>query len=165
MYPAHFIRLLTILPTIQALVSPSSRWGFILRLSTLLTPAILLIQLFSHNCSLRWCSSDRTNVSKPQILAGTTQESRTFLFSFLEIFLSTITPSTFLHAFAPDCILRRTATPTRPFAVLFNNSSSFLPVLPSLNTASHWSTVDLSTENGHGNGNRYGYHRGTKRVQ
>ena len=48
MCPAHFIRLLTILPTMQALVPTSSRRSFILRLSTLHTPAILLIQLFSH---------------------------------------------------------------------------------------------------------------------
>ena len=53
MCPVHFIRLLTILPTIQALVPTSSRRSFVLRLSTLLTPAILLIQLFSHTCSLR----------------------------------------------------------------------------------------------------------------
>ena len=39
MCPGHFIRLLTILPTIQALVPTSSRRSFILRLSTLLTPA------------------------------------------------------------------------------------------------------------------------------
>ena len=52
MCPAHFIRLLTILPTKQALVPTSSLRSFILRLSTLLTPAILLIQLFSHTCSL-----------------------------------------------------------------------------------------------------------------
>ena len=57
MCPAHFIRLLTILPTMQALVPTSSRKSFILRLSTLRTPAILLIQLFSHTCSLCWCSS------------------------------------------------------------------------------------------------------------
>ena len=48
MCPAHFIRLLTLLPTMQALVPTSSRRSFILRLSTLHTPAILLIQLFSH---------------------------------------------------------------------------------------------------------------------
>ena len=65
MCPAHFIRLLTIYPTIQALVPTSSLRSFIPRLSTLLTPAILLIQLFSHTCSLCWCSSDRANVSKP----------------------------------------------------------------------------------------------------
>ena len=52
MCSAHFIRLLTILPTIQALVPTSSRRSFILRLSTLLTQAIFLIQLFSHTCSL-----------------------------------------------------------------------------------------------------------------
>ena len=65
MCPAHFIRLLTMLPTIQALVPTSSRRSFILRLSNLLTPAILLVQLFSHTCSLYLCSSDRANVSKP----------------------------------------------------------------------------------------------------
>ena len=65
MCPAHFIRLLTILPTIQALVQTSSLRSFILRLSTLLTPAIFLIQLFSHTCRLCWCSSDRANVSNP----------------------------------------------------------------------------------------------------
>ena len=58
MCPVHFIRLLTILPTIQALVPTSSLRSFILRLSTLLTPSIFLIQLFSHTCSLCWCSSD-----------------------------------------------------------------------------------------------------------
>ena len=52
MCPTHFIRLLTILPTIQAFVPTSYRRSFILRLSTLLTPAIFLIQLFSHTCSL-----------------------------------------------------------------------------------------------------------------
>ena len=52
MCPVHFIRILTILPTIQALLPTSSRRSFILRLSTLLTPAIFLIQLFSHTCSL-----------------------------------------------------------------------------------------------------------------
>ena len=65
MCPAHFIRLLTILPTMQALVPISSLRSFILLLSTFFTPAILLIQLFSHTCSLCWCSSDRANVSKP----------------------------------------------------------------------------------------------------
>ena len=63
--PAHFIRLLTILPTIQAFVPTSSRRSFILRLSTLLTPDIFLIQLFSNTGSLCWCSSDRANVSNP----------------------------------------------------------------------------------------------------
>ena len=52
MCPAHFIRVLTILPTLQAFVPTSSLRSFILRLSTLSTPAILLIQLFSHTCSL-----------------------------------------------------------------------------------------------------------------
>ena len=46
------LRLLSILPTMQALVPTSSRRSFILRLSTLHTPAILLTQLFSHTCSL-----------------------------------------------------------------------------------------------------------------
>ena len=71
MCPAHFIRLLTILPTVQALVPTSSLRSFVLLLSTLLTPAILLIQLFSH-CSLCCCSLDRTTVSEPYVLAGTT---------------------------------------------------------------------------------------------
>ena len=65
MCPAHFVRLLTMLPTIQALLPTSYRSSFILSLSTLLTPAIFLIQLFSHTCSLCWCSSDRANVSNP----------------------------------------------------------------------------------------------------
>ena len=46
MCPAHFIRLLTILPTIQALVPTSSRTSFILRLSTLLTHC--LVNLFYY---------------------------------------------------------------------------------------------------------------------
>ena len=46
------------------------------------------------------------------ILAGNTQHYMTLLFSFLEIFISSITPSTFLHAIAPACILRRTSTCT-----------------------------------------------------
>ena len=45
----------TILPTMQALVPTSSRRSFILRLSTILTPAIFHIQLFSHTCSLCCC--------------------------------------------------------------------------------------------------------------
>ena len=59
------------------------------------------------------------NVSNPYVLAGTTYEARTFPFSFLEIFLSTIAPSTFLHALASACILRRTSASTRPFSVIF----------------------------------------------
>ena len=43
------------------------------------------------------------------VLVGTTQESKTLPFSFLNIFLS----STFLHAFSPACILHRTSTSTR----------------------------------------------------
>ena len=65
MCPAHLIRLLTILPTIQAIVPTYSLRSFILLLSTLFTLAILLIQLFSHTCSLCWCSSERANVSTP----------------------------------------------------------------------------------------------------
>ena len=65
MCPAHFIRLLTSLLTMQALVQTSSLRSFILLLSTFFTPAILLIQLFSHTCSLCRCSSDKANVSKP----------------------------------------------------------------------------------------------------
>ena len=65
MCQANFIRLLTILPTIQALVLTSSRRSFILRLSTLFTPAIFLIQLCSHTCSSCRCSSDRADVSNP----------------------------------------------------------------------------------------------------
>ena len=51
-----------------------------------------------------------TELTSPShyVLAGTTHESGTFPFSFLEIFLSTVTPSTFIHAFAPACILRCT---------------------------------------------------------
>ena len=52
MCPAHFIRLLTILPTIRSSFPTSSHRSFILRLSTLLIPAIFLIQLFSHTCCL-----------------------------------------------------------------------------------------------------------------
>ena len=58
MCPVHSIRLLTILPNMQALVPTSSLMSFILLLSTLFTPAILLIQLFSHTCRLRCCYSD-----------------------------------------------------------------------------------------------------------
>ena len=91
MCPAHLIRLLTILPNIQALVPTSSRRYFIL-LSTLFTPAILLIQLFAHTCSLYCCSSGRANVSKQYVLADTIQESTTFPVSLMEIVLSIMTP-------------------------------------------------------------------------
>ena len=57
-------------------------------LSTLFTPAILLIHLFSHTCSLRCCCSDRGTVSKPYIPAGTTRVTRTLPFIVLDIFLS-----------------------------------------------------------------------------
>ena len=53
--------------------------------------------------------SSSANVSKPYVLASTTQQSRTFVLSVLEIFLSAITAFTFLHAFAPVCIMRSTA--------------------------------------------------------
>ena len=43
-----------------------------------------------HIRGLRCCRLDRATVSKPYILAGTTQQSRTFPFSLLEIFLSII---------------------------------------------------------------------------
>ena len=73
MCPAHFIRILTSLPTIPALVPTSSLRSSILLLSALLAPAILLIQLFSHRptCSLRCCSTIRINVFKPYVLAHT----------------------------------------------------------------------------------------------
>ena len=95
MCPTHFIRLLIILPTMQVLVPTSSLRYNILLLSALFTTAILLIQLFSHTCSLRCCCSDRAIASKPYVLADrpTTQEFRLFLFSFLEIFLSFFDPS------------------------------------------------------------------------
>ena len=54
MCPAHFILLLAILPARQALVSTYYLTSFILLLSTPFTPAILLIQLFSHTCSQGW---------------------------------------------------------------------------------------------------------------
>ena len=53
--------------------------------------------------------SSSANVSKPYVLASTAQQSRTFVLSLLEIFLSAITAFTFLHAFAPVCIMRSTA--------------------------------------------------------
>ena len=117
MCPAHFIRLLTILPTIHDLVKTSCLWSYILLLSTLFTPALVLIQLFSHTCSLFCCSSDRTNVAKPlYVLAGTTQESRTFPISFLEICQSILTLSTLVDAFDTVCIPRRTSISTRPLS-------------------------------------------------
>ena len=63
--PANFISLLTILPTMQASVLTSSLRSFILLLSTVFTPAVLLNQLFSHTCSLHSCLSDRATVSRP----------------------------------------------------------------------------------------------------
>ena len=110
MCPAHFIRLFTILPTIQALVPTYYLRSFILLLYTLFTSAILIVQLFSHTCSLCCCSSNRA------IIATGIQD---LPFSLLETFLSIITPSTFLHAFAPACILRRTSTSTRPFSDIY----------------------------------------------
>ena len=77
----------TILPTMQTLVPTSSIRYFILLLSIILTPAILLIQLFSYTCSL-CCCLDIITVSKSYVLAGTSQEISTFHFSFLEFFLS-----------------------------------------------------------------------------
>ena len=56
----------------------------------------------------------------PWVLADTTYDSRIspFCFSFLEIFLSIITPSTFRYAFAPACIMCCTTTSTRPFSYI-----------------------------------------------
>ena len=50
MCPTHFIRLLTILPTIQAFVPTSSHLSF--SFSNLFTLAVLLIHLLSHTYSL-----------------------------------------------------------------------------------------------------------------
>ena len=67
MCPAHFIRLLTILPTIEALVQTSSLIG----LSFSFSPLSLLWLFFLSSCShilvvyICWCSSDIANVSKP----------------------------------------------------------------------------------------------------
>ena len=43
-------------------------------------------------------------------------------------FLSTITPSTFLHAFAPACILRRTSASTRPFSDIYFHPDAQTPL-------------------------------------
>ena len=59
MCPAH------VLLTIQALVPTSSHRSFILRLSTLLTPAILLIQLFSHTVLVVYVDAVRTELKSP----------------------------------------------------------------------------------------------------
>ena len=63
--PTHFTQFLTILPTAQDLFRISSLRSFIRRLTIPFTPSILIIQLFSHNCSLCCCSSDRDEVSQP----------------------------------------------------------------------------------------------------
>ena len=67
-YPANFIRLLNMLPTVLDLLPTSSLRYFILIHTTLYTLVILLIQLFSHTCSLCCFSSSRANVSKPYTL-------------------------------------------------------------------------------------------------
>ena len=69
MCPAHFIPFLTTLPIMQAFLVPTSSLKyFILLLSTLFTPPILLVKLVTHNRSLRWCCSERaivSNISSP----------------------------------------------------------------------------------------------------
>ena len=78
-----------------------------------------LLLIICIDISVSNCTFIIVRINDTHTLAGTTQESGTFSLSFLEIFLSTITPSTFLHAFAPACILRRTSTSTRPFSDIF----------------------------------------------
>ena len=89
MCPAHFIRLLTTWPTI----SFSSNFFSLVVYSPSLHSLYSGYSPYIVVRSLRCCSSDRAN--------GSTQESRTVPFSFLEIFRSINTPSTFPHAFAP----------------------------------------------------------------
>ena len=70
--------ILLFLPTKQASVPVSSLSRFILLLSTLFTPDILLIQLFSPTCSLHCCRSHRATISKSYEPAGTTHEFGAF---------------------------------------------------------------------------------------
>ena len=84
----------------------------LLRLSILFTPVILLTQLFSQTCSLYCCLSVIAMVSRPY--AGVMYEFRTFPFSFRDMCLSPITPSTFLHALAPACTLLRISVSVSP---------------------------------------------------
>ena len=59
---------------------------FIVRLPTLFTTAIRRIQ-YSHTYRQRRCYADRGTVSRLCALAGTTQESKSCLFSSVELFL------------------------------------------------------------------------------
>ena len=92
------------LPTIKALV-------LLAGLSFSVSALSFLRLFFLSSCShilVVYVDADRKEL--------TTQESRTFHFSFLEKCLSTITPYMFLHAFATACILRRTSKFNRPLS-------------------------------------------------
>ena len=96
--PAHCNLLLTMAVSlhVKLLCTPvSSLNSTILRLSALVTLAIFRTQLFSHTCSLCWCSSVSVKVSVPYRHAGVTHVLMTLPFSLLEIRRSAITPSTY----------------------------------------------------------------------
>ena len=92
MCPVHFIRLLTILPTMQPFVSTSSPFSSSY-------PVVL-----ACTSILRCCCSDIATVTKQYVLVDTTQAPRAFSFSLLELFLPIITPTTFLHGFLPSSL-------------------------------------------------------------
>ena len=110
MYPSHFIRFLTIFQLYKPYF-----YIILFDISYSVSPFSLHRLLPLSSCSriqyFMLLPSGQSNRLQ-SILAGTTQHYMTLLFSFLEIFISSITPSTFLHAIAPACILRRTSTCT-----------------------------------------------------
>ena len=84
----------------QVFHSPSLHFPY-----SLLT--ILLIQLFSHTVLVVYVDVVPSELTSP---------SHTYYTSWHHTGITLPPPSTFLHAFAPDCILRRTSIPTRPFS-------------------------------------------------
>ena len=110
--------------------------SFILLLSTLFVLVIRRTQLFLHTCSFCCCCcSVNATDSRPYRHAGVTHVLGTFPFSFFEMFLSNMTPSTFLQAFAPACFRRRTSAAEYPSSATihprYTKPSTCLISLPS----------------------------------
>ncbi len=115
--PAHLIRLLTICQLYKL------QYQLLLAGLSFSFSPLSLHQLLSLSSCYRilvvYVAAVRREVTSPSHMCQLAQHGSpgmTFPFSFLEIFLSNITISTFLHEFAPVCILRQTSTSTLSFS-------------------------------------------------
>ena len=103
---------LTNLPVQLSCLVPTFLRLFILLSSTLFV--LIIRRTHNQTCSCCCCSVYATVSIYRYRHAGLTQALRTFLLSFIKMFLSTMTPSTFPRAFAPCCIRHRISTSECP---------------------------------------------------